>query len=60
MILLWNNSISMEAIFGDESGKDEGKGFMGKIYSAGRGRSESKDEGSLLGGIGIGGIFGKD
>ncbi|MDR7871341.1 MAG: AIM24 family protein [Tissierellaceae bacterium] len=32
-----------------------------RIFSAsGKGRSDSKDEGSLLGGIGIGNIFGKD
>lgn len=35
--------------------------FANRIFAAGRsGRSDSKDEGSLLGGIGIGNIFGKD
>ncbi len=35
--------------------------FANRIFAAGgRGRSNSKDEGSLLGGIGIGNIFGRD
>ncbi|MFA5522972.1 MAG: AIM24 family protein [Tissierellales bacterium] len=35
-MMYMDDSISMDAIFGDGSGKDEGKGFMGKMLSAGK------------------------
>ena len=35
-MMYMDESISMEAVFGDGSGKDEGKGFMGKMVSAGK------------------------
>lgn len=31
-----DESIRMEAIFGDGSGRDEGKGLMGKMLGAGK------------------------
>ncbi len=35
-MMYMDESIKMEAIFGDGSGKDEGKGLMGKMLSAGK------------------------
>lgn len=35
-MMYMDDSIRMDAIFGDGSGKDEGKGFMGKMLSAGK------------------------
>ncbi len=35
-MMYMDDKIAMETIFGDGSGKDEGKGFMGKLMSAGK------------------------
>jgi|GEM_PF-3669696 len=63
-MMYMDGGIEMDSVFGDGSGRDSGKGIMGMLMgdgiAAGKKGGGGKEEGSLLGNIGLGNLFGRD